>query len=266
MLMVQSGTCATPQVKCTRENNRTWHEATFLHCPCTICRILSILSHASAGEHPWPELSPDFGTAPQFAFNLESPQHEQTVGSSSIAKFNFNMGYQLDSEVVYAYFVHSDNLAHTIEQKEGLFKPPLPFEERHSDVHAAWVAKNCKSSSNREHVVQSIMSAGIKVDSFGSCFHNKDFPSGHKDTAESLLKLLSRYKFYLSFENSICRHYYTEKLFRCFEAGVVPVLLGHPADIEYFLPHQVRNMSVELSACNKTHTLNKDCLSHVQGF
>ncbi len=197
----------------------------------------------------WPELSPDFGIAPQFAFNLESPQHEQTVGSSRSARFNFNMGYQLDSEVVFAYFGYSENLVHTIEQKQGLFKPPLPFEERHGTVHAAWVAKNCKSSNNREHVVRSIMNAGIKVDSFGGCMHNKDFPSGEGVTAESLVKLLSRYKFYLSFENSICRHYYTEKLLRCFEAGVVPILLGHPADIEYFLPHQVRNMRVELSAC-----------------
>jgi hypothetical protein len=159
------------------------------------------------------------------------------------------MGYQLDSDVVYAYFGYSENLVHTIEHKEGLFKPPLPFEERHGTIHAAWVAKNCKSSSNREHVVQSIINAGVKVDSFGGCMHNKDFPSGEGVTAESLMKLLSRYKFYLSFENSICRHYYTEKLFRCFEAGVVPILLGHPADIEYFLPHKVRNMRIELSTC-----------------
>ncbi len=178
---------------------------------------------------------------------MESPQHEQTVGSRRSARFNFNMGYQLDSEVVYAYFGYSENIAHTIEHKEGLFKPPLPFEERHGDVHAAWVANNCKSSSNREHVVGSIMNAGIKVDSFGGCMHNKDFPSGHKDTEESLLILLSRYKFYLSFENSICRHYYTEKLFRCFEAGVIPILLGHPVDIEYFLPHKVRDMSLARS-------------------
>ncbi len=181
---------------------------------------------------------------------MESPQHEQIVGSSSSTMFNFNMGYQLDSEVVYAYFGYSKNLIYSIEQKKGLFKPPLPFEQRHQDVHAAWVANNCKSSNKREQVVQSIMNAGIKVDSFGGCIHNKDFPSGHDDTEENLMKLLSQYKFYLSFENSICRHYYTEKLFRCFEAGVIPILLGHPADIEYFLPHQVGIMSVTRHTCS----------------
>jgi alpha-1,3-fucosyltransferase len=195
-------------------------------------------------------LTPDFAIAPQFAYNMESPQHEQTVGSSSSTRFNFNMGYQLDSEVVYAYFGYSENLVYAIERKKGLFKPPLPFEQRHQDVQAAWVANNCKSSNNREQAVQSIMNAGMKVDSFGGCIHNKDFPSGHNDTEDSLVKLLSRYKFYLSFENSICRHYYTEKLFRCFEAGVIPILLGHPADIEYFLPHQVGNMSLTRLSCN----------------
>jgi hypothetical protein len=188
---------------------------------------------------------------------MESPQHEISVGSSNSARFNFNMGYQLDSEVVYAYFGYSFNMVNTIERKEGLFTPALSFEQRHRVVHAAWVAKNCKSSSNREHIVQSIINAGIKVDSFGSCFRNKDFPINYKDSEEGLVNLLSQYKFYLSFENSICRHYYTEKLFRCFEAGVIPILLGHPADIEYFLPHQVGNLNV--NKCNGP-AKNLECL------
>lgn len=185
------------------------------------------------------------GITPQFAYNMESPQHEEVVGSIQSARFNFKIDYQLDSEVVSAYFGYSENLIRTIDKKQGIFKPPLSFEDRHKDIHAAWIAKNCKSSSNREQVVHSIMNAGIRVDSFGGCMHNKDFPNGYIDSEENLIKVISRYKFYLSFENSLCRHYYTEKLFRCFEAGVIPILLGHPADVEYFLPHQV----IELSYC-----------------
>ena len=83
------------------------------------------------------------------------------------------------------------------------------------------------------------MGAGVRVDNFGGCMHNKDFPAGYQDTEENFMQLLSKYKFYLSFENSICRHYYTEKLFRSLEIGVIPILLGHPADSEYLLPHKV---------------------------
>jgi hypothetical protein len=113
-------------------------------------------------------------------------------------------------------------------------------------VEAAWVAKNCRSSNHREQFVEAVMGAGVRVDNFGGCMHNKDFPAGYQDTEENFMQLLSKYKFYLSFENSICRHYYTEKLFRSLEIGVIPILLGHPADIEYLLPHKVCNYCIGL--------------------
>jgi len=44
-----------------------------------------------------------------------------------------------------------------------------------------------------------------------------------------------RYKFYLAFENSEDESYVTEKLFRCFMEGIVPVYKGAP-NVEKFLP------------------------------
>ena len=35
------------------------------------------------------------------------------------------------------------------------------------------------------------------------------------------------YKFYLSFENALCRDYATEKLWRIFQTNVVPIVLGN---------------------------------------
>ncbi len=194
-----------------------------------------------AGDHPWPELLPEWGTIPQFAFNTESPEHDEIVGTVKSAKFNFRLDYQLDSEVVHAYFGYfkEGSLDDAINRKTGWFAPSLIFEQRHQDVHAVWVAKNCHSSNHREQFVHAIMDAGVTVDNFGQCMHNKDFPANTQDTEENFMKLLSKYKFYLSFENSLCRHYYTEKLGRCLETGVIPILLGHPADLEYLLPHKV---------------------------
>jgi hypothetical protein len=193
-------------------------------------------------------VSHEFGVEPQFLDNMESPQHDKYVGTVKSAMFNFKSDYHLDSEVVKAYFEAVPGMiGKQIDTKEGIFAPALPFEQRHHDVDAAWVAKNCRSSNNREQVVQALMNVGVKVDSFGGCMHNKDFPIEFQNSLQddaALQKVLSRYKFYLAFENSICRHYFTEKLFRSFAAGIIPILLGHPADAEYFLPHQVRIMTI----------------------
>ncbi len=204
---------------------------------------INTFSCARAGEHQWPEQSREWGIIPQFAHNMESPQHDDIVGTIKSAKFNFRDDYQLDSDIVSSYTGLAPStfstLQDSVHRQTGLFKPYLPYEQRHVHVEAAWVAQNCRSSNHREQFVEAVMGAGVRVDSFGGCLHNKDFPAGYQDTHESFIKLLSKYKFYLSFENSLCRHYYTEKLFRSLEIGVIPILLNHPADSEYLLPHKV---------------------------
>lgn len=47
--------------------------------------------------------------------------------------------------------------------------------------------------------------------------------------------LQREYRFYLSFENSLCTDYVTEKLYRALEHDVVPVVFGG-ADYDRFLP------------------------------
>jgi len=56
------------------------------------------------------------------------------------------------------------------------------------------------------------------------------------DNMEECYQMLEkRYRFYLSFENSLCTDYVTEKLYRALDHGVVPVVYGG-ADYSRFLP------------------------------
>ncbi|CAK9302625.1 unnamed protein product [Gordionus sp. m RMFG-2023] len=52
------------------------------------------------------------------------------------------------------------------------------------------------------------------------CYSNKE------PTEVCMKRYLSRYKFYLAFENSNCAHYITEKFFRALSVGTVPVVFG----------------------------------------
>lgn len=65
----------------------------------------------------------------------------------------------------------------------------------------------------------------IPIHSVGSCVHNHDLPREY-DTDRNLINFVRKYKFYLAMENSNCKDYVTEKLYRTMTAGVVPIVDG----------------------------------------
>ena len=117
-----------------------------------------------------------------------------------------------------------------------LIKPHLPqlkLTPRTRDiVYIAWFVSNCHSHSGREGLVLELRSQpGIHVDIYGECssiFHSHIVPiQCKKGTPGCLEKTLKNYRFYLSFENSKCDGYITEKYWTQGTSGVlVPIVLG----------------------------------------
>ena len=91
---------------------------------------------------------------------------------------------------------------------------------------------HCKTRSNREDYVEA-MSSIMDITIKGKCSKNYNITKDKlDDTGHDTdgFKDLDQYYFYLSFENSLCDQYITEKLFRILfsESYVVPVVMGAP--------------------------------------
>ena len=92
-----------------------------------------------------------------------------------------------------------------------------------------WAVSNCITQSRRERYVEELK-RHIKIDIIGKCGDD----SVCKDR-NNCLDVYQKYKFYLSFENSLCTDYITEKLWSRMEQGIVPIVLGG-ADYKTYLP------------------------------
>nr|XP_012639963.1 alpha-(1,3)-fucosyltransferase 7 [Microcebus murinus] len=148
--------------------------------------------------------------------SMESPSHTHGLGRLR-GVFNWVLSYRRDSDIFVPYG--------RLEAHSGP-SPPLPAK---SGV-AAWVISNFQERQQRARLYRQL-APHLRVDVFGRA-------SGRPLCANCLLPTVARYRFYLSFENSLHRDYITEKFWRnALAAGAVPVVLGPPrATYEAFVP------------------------------
>lgn len=150
---------------------------------------------------------------------LESPAN--TVDFDGPADLiNWTATYRWDSTIVtpYAKFVPLDSVAGNRENA---------IQERNYAVNktkmVAWFVSNCNAKNKRWEFAQEL-NKYIPVEIFGAC-GSLECPRSDQSSCND--RLNSDYKFYLSFENSDCDHYITEKFF---ENGlgndVVPIVMG----------------------------------------
>ncbi|KAM3919077.1 3-galactosyl-N-acetylglucosaminide 4-alpha-L-fucosyltransferase FUT3-like [Leptodactylus fuscus] len=149
-------------------------------------------------------------------FNLESPSHSPNLAMMDNL-FNLTMSYRSDSDIFTPYgWLEKKNESQnfTIPEKSKL---------------VAWVVSNWNPSSKRVTYYNELKEH-INVDVYGRQHNRLD--------SDKFNVVLSTYKFYLSFENSIHRDYITEKLWRnALQSGAVPVVLGPSREnYEKFIP------------------------------
>lgn len=172
----------------------------------------------------------------RYVFYSEEPALKNHLDLSKYRGFfNWTLSFQHYSDIPLVYG--------RIERK----RPPKPFrlEEKipgNKTKLVAWFVSTCWSYSNRETYVEELKKY-VPVDIFGGCgpFQcPKDGPTGMSDLS-CYEHVEQNYKFYLSFENSLCNEYVTEKFFMPLQYAVVPITLGKANYSSFAPPHSFIN-------------------------
>ncbi|CAG5131261.1 unnamed protein product [Candidula unifasciata] len=134
------------------------------------------------------------------------------------------MSYRVDADVFAPY-------SHLMFSPKPLSERPNYYEiAKNKTRSAVWIVSHCSTQSKREQYVKQ-MQKYIDVDILGAC----GTPCKTSSVCDNLG---AKYKFYLSFENSLCTDYVTEKFFKLFDqkTHVIPVVRGG-ADYDKHFPN-----------------------------
>ncbi|XP_013385410.1 alpha-(1,3)-fucosyltransferase C-like [Lingula anatina] len=147
--------------------------------------------------------------------NHESPCHVNTfkVLSQWDGLFNWTMTYTKDSDIYspYAQVIRNDGDSPVLSRERSL------SIARNKSSLVAWMVSNCRTLSKREKYVEEL-DKYIPVDVYGRCG-----PLACERRSKRCSKILSDYKFYLAFENSLSKDYVTEKFFNMIPMNVIPI-------------------------------------------
>ncbi len=100
------------------------------------------------------------------------------------------------------------------------------------DKMAAWIVSNCRSIRSQRRTYVKKLSKFIPVDIYGKCGKLKC-----EQNVSCYTRIARHYSFYLAFENSVCKDYHTEKIYRTLQYDIIPVVLGG-GNYSAYLPHK----------------------------
>lgn len=157
----------------------------------------------------------------------------------AMKQFDLTATYRLDADLPIPYL--AERGARNVQNM--FLKPPpmVPTVQRNSTFPVVWIASKCTTHNDRiDYVRQLLQQNNIGVQSFGACLHTSDMdvPRKSSNWSRAADHQVRTHKFYLALENSDCPYYSTEKLFRAYETGLIPIILGSRETAPLFVPNQ----------------------------
>ena len=138
-------------------------------------------------------------------------------------QFNWTISYKLNSEVSiasYGIFVKRERALSDEEYNQWIKQQ---FQSR--IYGALWFVSNCDAKERLEYFYNLRHVSNLLVEGYGRCV---DYYPMHLCVARSQCErdYMSEFKFYLSFESTTCRDYVTEKFYKSFHHGLIPIVYG----------------------------------------
>ena len=157
-------------------------------------------------------------------FSQESPVHTwgRTVNPNNFkGHFNWTMTYRFDSDIPLSY----GRLIRRLQSEEEEIQSAAAAVVAGKTKMVAWMVSHCLTDSRRGDYVNELK-LHLPVDIYGDCGTLKCPRSWDFTSSDCYDMVESKYKFYLSFENAICRDYVTEKFFEALGRNIVPIVYG----------------------------------------
>eukprot|EP00090_Calanus_glacialis_P008606 TRINITY_DN16947_c0_g1_i5.p1 TRINITY_DN16947_c0_g1~~TRINITY_DN16947_c0_g1_i5.p1 ORF type:complete len:435 (-),score=116.30 TRINITY_DN16947_c0_g1_i5:147-1451(-) len=156
-------------------------------------------------------------------FIMESAQYLYMDIHTMDGFFNWTMTYRKDSDFYRPYGRLVQIKPHPTGEALDEYIAQFGRENKHlaagKTKDAAWFVSHCATQARREMYVKK-MKKHLNVDVYGKCGKLK---CSRSNETECFLNMEKEYKFYLSFENSVCEDYVTEKFFNVMKYLVIPV-------------------------------------------
>ncbi|CAF1412265.1 unnamed protein product [Adineta steineri] len=149
-------------------------------------------------------------------------------------KFNWTISFKMNSEVSigsYGLFTKREFSRSTSDYNLWI---DSQFRERSNG--ALWFVSNCNARERLDIYYKLRKEVNTSVEGYGRCV---DYYPMHFCSAGSQCEkdYMSKFKYYLSFESMTCRDYITEKFYKAFYHGLIPIVYGPDRkDYEHFAP------------------------------
>jgi alpha-1,3-fucosyltransferase len=225
--------------------NKLWGQRDFLYgigkhdiffkqkCPVTNCELSDDKSRLNESsmilfyiEHPIANMTlPKWRHEHQrWIFHMYTPATYRDLNKLN-GLFNLTATHRLDSNFT-PFYPHNLSVAWDSQPQHNSYN----FDEKRNYLaektqFAFQISSNCKPSSQRDVYIRE-MQKYVAIDVYGKC--GRPCPNQGDVWLDDGCKstLSAKYKFYLAFENAICKDYVSEKLFSTLNFDVVPVVYG----------------------------------------
>ncbi|KAI1285068.1 Alpha-(1,3)-fucosyltransferase C [Halotydeus destructor] len=145
----------------------------------------------------------------------EAPPHTPRATLHGLnGLINWTITYRLDSDIVLT--------PKLIKKSNPLPDASASDQAQKKSRMIAWFVSNCNTPSHREDFVTELRKT-IPVDIYGDC---GPFQCQPKMSTDCYDKIANQYRFYLSFENSLCKDYLTEKFLHVTQFNIIPIVFG----------------------------------------